>query len=440
MILQATMPGSLLAVDFKKIIGLPANNQRTPITSITNVIKDDAGNELIDIDNTDSLEVETYQELIKTKQQENRPYIIARVVSLLTNDILTNPIFGVHYFGAHALNDWLFKKFINEFRQLFTYQNPANNMPITELDYFAINNVNDAAFTHTCSFNDLTNNPRTWIAHFEINQPMVLSYIDKLQLGLHLIQGTGGKVQNIPLAISLLEEVANQQRDDVPAAILANAALGHIYFDGLGIPIHYRKARQHFQTVTANPNVNPYQTACAHAMLGLIYFDGLDVSSNYRRARQHFEQVTAIPNINPHQTAFAKAMLGLISYKQDDSATANQRFLEVIANPNLNPRATAIARSTLGLMYCNGDDVPQNYTTARQYFEQVILRPNDDHNSTIVSCMQLGYLYFYGAGVVKNIEIARFYFELVVQMSRIQMSRNSNQVSLAQLMLNQIGE
>ena len=87
MILQATMPGSLLAVDFKKIIGLPANNQRTPITSITNVIKDDAGNELIDIDNTDSLEVETYQELIKTKQQENRPYIIARVVSLLTNDI-----------------------------------------------------------------------------------------------------------------------------------------------------------------------------------------------------------------------------------------------------------------------------------------------------------------------------------------------------------------
>lgn len=427
-IFQVTMPGSLLAVNFK-IIGLPANDQRTPIASITNVIKDDAGNELIDIDNTDSLESEIYQELIKTKQQENRPYIIARVVSSLTNDI-----FGVHYFDAHALNGWLFKKFINKVRELITYKNPANNMPIKELDYFTIDNVDDPAFTYKCSFNNLMHNQNYWIQYFENNQPITLSYNEKAQLGLNFLRGEEGKVQNTQMAIHYFNDVVNQQID-LSAATLANNAVGFIYLDGLGVPINYPRARKYFQQAVVNSHANPFQTAYAHTMLGLIYFDGLGVSSNYPRARKHFEQAIVNPNDNLSQTAYAKAMLGLISYKKNDLNTAYQYFSEVLANPNRNPRATAIARSTLGVMHLyGGGRIDRNYTTAHQYFVQVILSPNDDSNSTIVSYMQLGYIYFYGSGVQKNIETARLCFEHVTAEN----SANDNQIRIAQRMLNQI--
>ena len=371
MILQATMPGSLLAVDFKKIIGLPANNQRTPITSITNVIRNDAGNELVDIDEQARLTYYTYQKLIQMKHAEGQPYTMARVVSQMNDNT-----FRVHYFDASMLNASLFNNCV-DLGELSTYKDPANNMPSADDDFFIINNINEAQFTHSASFTDL-------------------SPAEKYKLGTQLFHGTNGKTRNIPHAIRLFGEVATQKKN-LRIAVEAQVKLGLIYYNGDDVPQNNEFARRYLETAIAHQNHNPFQAVAAKVALGLIYYNGDGI--------------------------------------RKDSATAIRYFMEVIANPYVNPQQTALTEVILGLIYYSGDDiVPQNYARARQCFDAVIASPNRDYCSTAIAQFYLGFMHYNGDGVYQNYTIARQYFALVIA----NQSHDSHQAQAAQEMLNEI--
>ncbi len=385
-LLTAMVPKTLLAFDFR-IISVPANDQRISIASITNVIRNDAGNELVDIDEQARLTSYTYQKLIQMKHAEGQPYTMARVVSQMNDNT-----FRVHYFDASMLNASLFNNCV-DLGELSTYKDPANNMPIVELDYFIIdtvnimpsadddffiiNNINEAQFTHSASFTDL-------------------SPAEKYKLGTQLFHGTNGKTRNIPHAIRLFGEVATQKKN-LRIAVEAQVKLGLIYYNGDDVPQNNEFARRYLETAIAHQNHNPFQAVAAKVALGLIYYNGDGI--------------------------------------RKDSATAIRYFMEVIANPYVNPQQTALTEVILGLIYYSGDDiVPQNYARARQCFDAVIASPNRDCCSTAIAQFYLGFMHYNGDGVYQNYTIARQYFALVIA----NQSHDSHQAQAAQEMLNEI--
>ena len=106
-LLTAMVPKTLLAFDFR-IISVPANDQRISIASITNVIRNDAGNELVDIDEQALLATQnnaTTNSITAEQLTIGFPDTLTTSADILIANILLTPLINLQHRFHQLLKD-----------------------------------------------------------------------------------------------------------------------------------------------------------------------------------------------------------------------------------------------------------------------------------------------------------------------------------------------
>lgn len=340
--------------------------------------------EQLDIDDEDSISQSTFAELIEAKSAENKPYIVARVVS---QDAEGKQY--VRYIDAHALNAWLFREGLNDhgFREITHYMDPMNRTPIIKIDYFKIDGVAGKAFEYLCSFDELANNIGDWRAYFNTNQPPVprpLSGEELVDLGEQYLSGFDQEGNPIPVdyprALRYFQDALNDQ-DDQWSQAEANGALSRIYRDGYGVEQNeqrandYERAQINILETLADQQEDPENARDAQMELGHLYQQRLQ-NRDFTKALNYYNRI-ANQDEDLEEAAHAKYHLGEIYYEGGhgivrDYAQARDYFLAYLTVLGEGDYS-ANARMNLAQIYlAGGDGVNKDSAQARLYLDQVI--------------------------------------------------------------------
>lgn len=168
----------------------------------------------------------------------------------------------------------------------------------------------------------------------------------------------------------------------------AQQILGIMYFEGIGVPQDYAKARKWFRLAAERG------LAESQHNLGLIYSNGLGVPRDGAEAWKWYKLAAE------QGLAESQLLVGL-SYK-DMEPEAAVKWIRLAAEQGL-----AGAQASLADMYYMGNGVPRDHAEAAKWYQLAAAQGD------IGAQDQLGSLYMRGRGVPRNYEEAAKWFHKV---------------------------
>jgi TPR repeat protein len=171
--------------------------------------------------------------------------------------------------------------------------------------------------------------------------------------------------------------------------------LGFLFQKGLGITQDYKKAR-HFYELAAEQG-----HALGQNNLGYLYDHGLGVTKDYAKARHFYELVAEQGDANAQYNLGNLYVIGR-GVKQDYSKALH--FYELAAE-----QGHAVAQNNIGYLYEHGLGVTQDYAKARHFYELVAEQGLAEAQNN------LGNLYRHGLGVTQDYAKARHFYELAAE-------------------------
>ncbi|MBI3903747.1 MAG: sel1 repeat family protein [Nitrosomonadales bacterium] len=165
----------------------------------------------------------------------------------------------------------------------------------------------------------------------------------------------------------------------------AQADLGEMYEEGLGVQQDYVQAVEWFRKSAAQGNAD------AQSNLGMMYFNGRGIPQDYAQAAEWFRKSSA------HSPAGA-------SDGKDPSAPQHNEKLEWYRK-NVE-RGVVNAQLILGTMYESGLGIPQDYVQAVEWYRKAAAQGNVDAQ------ILLGVKYEKGLGVAQDYVQAHMWFNL----------------------------
>lgn len=350
--------------------------------------------EVIDLEMQDVFTEKSFAQLMNDQHEHDLPYIVARVVSKnYAGD-------RIRYCNAHDLNKIFGGYPLRGSASSYSFKTPQSGFPVQHVDYFIINNPDDAAFLYLCSYYELMVDP---------------AQKDKFREIFHANQ-----VEDPQLHVKAQRRLAVDEQFDPLLSAKAKMRLGEIYFAGrYGMQKDYDQASQYLEDVLENPHSDSAVIMRAHGILGQIYYSGeYGADKNYKKVCRSLEQILSEQK-DPQALATMQLQLGQLYYAGGyglgvDYARAHSYF-EQVANQDANPAAAVRAQYRLGQIYYRGQGVEKNYEKARDYFDHIA---QQDVVASLApdAMIILGEIaYMGGNGVTQDYPLAYSYYQKAAQ-------------------------